>query len=326
MTTATVSDDRTTLYHRGGGSEKVYQAAVEPSGGGFVVRFAFGRRGSTLQSGTKTPQPVGYEQARKVYERLVREKTAKGYTPGEDGTPCSRTGREAQVSGVLLQLLNPVDEADAQRLVADDDWWAQEKFDGRRVLIQKRGADVAGINRSGLLIGLPEPVLEAVKAIGAEACLLDGEAVGDVYHCFDLLEHDGLDLRPSPYALRYDGVLDLVDNVCSDHLRFADTATTTRAKERALDRLRRAKREGAVFKHRSAPYTPGRPASGGTQLALKFYATASCVVTRKNGTRRSVSLGWRTGAGHVGVGNATVPLNNPVPKPGEVVEVRRRGT
>ena len=283
MTTATASDDRTTLYYREGGSDKLYQAAVEPSGGGFVVSFAFGRRGSTLQSGTKTPQPVGYEQARKVYERLVKEKTANGYTRGDDGTPYARTAKEAQVSGVLLQLLNPVDEADAQRLVADDDWWAQEKFDGRRVLVQKRGAEVAGINRSGLLTGLPEPLLQAVKAIGAESCLLDGEAVGDVYHCFDLLEHDGLDLRPSPYALRYDRVLDLVDNVCSDHLRFADTATTALAKQLMLGRLTREKREGAVFKHRSAPYTPGRPASGGAQLKLKFYATASRVVAEKTG-------------------------------------------
>src|SRR4051795_1161651 len=79
--------DAVTLYYRQGASDKVYRAAVEPSGPGYVVTFAFGRRGSTLQTGTKTPQPVGYDEARVIFDRFVREKTAKGYTPGADGTP-----------------------------------------------------------------------------------------------------------------------------------------------------------------------------------------------------------------------------------------------
>ena len=322
MNTDTVSDDRITLYYRDGGSDKVYQAAVAPSGTGFIVNFAFGRRGCTLQTGSKTPRPVSYEQAKKVYDALVKEKTAKGYTPGEDGTPYAGTAKGAQATGVLPQLLNPIDEPEAQRLIADDGWWAQEKFDGKRVLIRKRGAEISGINRSGLLIGLPEPVLEAVRLLDAESCLLDGEAVGEVYHCFDLLEQGGLDLRLSPYTLRYDRVVNLVDNVPSDQLRFADIATTARAKQLMLDRLRREKREGAVFKDRSAPYASGRPASGGGQLKLKFYATASCVVTGRNGTRRSVALELSDGSGRVGVGNVTIPANQAVPDPGEVVEVR----
>ena len=60
-----------TLYFREGSSDKVYQACVEPGGGGFVVNFAFGRRGSTLQTGTKTAKPVDYQAALKVYDKLV---------------------------------------------------------------------------------------------------------------------------------------------------------------------------------------------------------------------------------------------------------------
>src|SRR4051795_4879560 len=77
--------DAVTLYYRQGASDKVYRAAVEPSGPGYVVTFAFGRRGGTLQTGTKTPVPVGYDEARAVFDRLVREKAAKGYRPGDDG-------------------------------------------------------------------------------------------------------------------------------------------------------------------------------------------------------------------------------------------------
>src|SRR3954471_21609162 len=77
--------DAVTLYYRQGSSDKVYRAAVEPSGPGYAVTFAFGRRGNTLQTGTKTPEPVGYDEAKVIFGRLVREKTAKGYRTGADG-------------------------------------------------------------------------------------------------------------------------------------------------------------------------------------------------------------------------------------------------
>ena len=49
-----------TLYYREGNSDKVYQVQFDRIDGGYVVNFQFGRRGSTLQSGTKTPEPVSY--------------------------------------------------------------------------------------------------------------------------------------------------------------------------------------------------------------------------------------------------------------------------
>lgn len=55
------------LRFQEGRSDKVYQAAIEPAPGssdGYLVNFAYGRRGNTLTTGTKTPQPVPLEQAR----------------------------------------------------------------------------------------------------------------------------------------------------------------------------------------------------------------------------------------------------------------------
>jgi bifunctional non-homologous end joining protein LigD len=80
-----------TLYFEQGSSNKVYQAAIEPKNGLFVVNFAFGRRGSTLNSGTKTDVPVDEQTASRIFEKLVAEKKAKGYTPGPDGTPHQQT-------------------------------------------------------------------------------------------------------------------------------------------------------------------------------------------------------------------------------------------
>src|SRR5437660_4235166 len=137
-----------TLYYRDGRSDKVYQVQLEPQGGGFVVNFQFGRRGSTLQSGTKTNNPVSYGEAAKIYNRLVNEKKGKGYAEGEDGTHYEASEARGRQSDLLPQLLNEIDDERLNRLIADDDWYMQEKKDGRRLLIEKSGDAVRGINRT----------------------------------------------------------------------------------------------------------------------------------------------------------------------------------
>src|SRR2546427_7161734 len=121
MDTVTVTERResTTLYCREGTSDKGYQASLEPAGGLFVVNFAYRRRGSTLNTGTKISSPVDYETAKTIYDKLVREKTAKGYTPGEDGTPYQNTDNEHRSTGILPQLLNPIDENAVRQLIHD---------------------------------------------------------------------------------------------------------------------------------------------------------------------------------------------------------------
>src|SRR4051794_3548279 len=96
----------TTLYFREGSSDKVYQAAIEPKNNLFVVTFAYGRRGTTLQTGIKTPTPVDLSTAESVFDKLVREKTAKGYTPTENGTPYQQSDQSNIATGIRPQLLN----------------------------------------------------------------------------------------------------------------------------------------------------------------------------------------------------------------------------
>jgi bifunctional non-homologous end joining protein LigD len=67
---------------------------------GSSVTFAYGRRGSTMSTGSKTSSPVDYDEAKRVYDNLVREKTAKGYTPGTDGTPYVRRQQRQAALGL----------------------------------------------------------------------------------------------------------------------------------------------------------------------------------------------------------------------------------
>lgn len=309
-----------TLYYREGASDKVYQAAIEPRDGGHVVTFAYGRRGSTLSTGTKTPTPVTYEQAKRLYDKLVTEKCAKGYTPGEDGTPYRQTDKESASTGIACQLLNPIKEDQLDPLLEDPAYWLQEKYDGRRLLIQKQGETITGINRLGLAVGIPEIVAASAQAFTSDF-LMDGEAVGDRLHAFDLLALNGVDTRGWPYRDRYLRLLDIIDSTPQPAIRLASTAFLPEQKRARLEKLKAAGKEGVVFKCSDAPYTPGRPASGGTQFKYKFHETASFIVSRVN-AKRSVSLALLSWDKLVPAGNVTIPANHEIPVVGAIVEVR----
>ena len=310
---------RVSLYYREGSSDKVYQAAIEPAGNQYVVNFAYGRRGTTLTTGTKTSSPVNYYTAKLIYDILVREKKAKGYTEGADGTPYQHT--EKQASGILPQLLNPIEESEVEALLRDDDYCAQEKFDGKHLLIRKQDEHLEGINKKGLLVGLPVSVANDLRNLHG-SFIPDGESIGDDYHAFDLLEHNGENLRPLPYRIRLGRlVILLLSSSRHLHVRLVETAFTTQQKTELWQRLRRENREGIVFKRLDASYTPGKPNSGGPQLKFKFVATVSAVVAQIN-ARRSVEISLLKGRSLVSCGNVAIPANHQIPPVGAIVEVR----
>jgi bifunctional non-homologous end joining protein LigD len=308
-----------TLYFREGSSDKVYQCSIEPRSDLFVVTFAYGRRGSTLNTGTKTPSPVSFESARTILLKLVSEKMAKGYTRGEAGTPYRHSENESLVTGILPQLLNPIEETEAKRLLLIPGWCLQEKMDGRRLLIRKSGI-VTGINRKGLAVGVPESILEAVRGIVPDF-VMDGEGIGDRFFAFDLLEFGGRNLRGLPYELRLEELTVILCIVASDTLQVVPTATTAADRRTLFERLQREKKEGVVFKRLDAPYSPGRPNSGGSQLKHKFVATLSAVVSKVN-PQRSVEIRLLGAEGWQRAGNVSIPANHPVPQVGTIVEVR----
>jgi len=67
----------TTLYFKDTKSDKQYNASLEKFGRLFVVNFAYGKRGGNLKEGTKTHTPVAYDQAKIIYDKLVKSKTDK---------------------------------------------------------------------------------------------------------------------------------------------------------------------------------------------------------------------------------------------------------
>ena len=309
---------RTILYFREGNSDKVYQTAIEPAEGGFLVNFAYGRRGSALQTGTKTQRPVPEEEARKIAAKLIAEKQAKGYTIEADGTPFLSSDKEGRTTGIHCQLLNSVEEDRVPDLLHDSRHVLQEKHDGRRMLIRKQGSEIIGINRRGLAVTPSEAIGKAALEIPGDF-VIDGEAVGDLLHAFDLLEVDGQDTRPMGFLDRHHRLVLLLGT--STTIRPVGIFVEPAEKEEEYLRLRNAGAEGVVFKDRTAHFHAGRPASGGTQLKFKFVTTASFIVGAVN-NRRSIALLLLDGDQELPAGNVTITPDFELPGIGAIVEVR----
>lgn len=313
-----------TLYFSEGKSDKVYQAQLRPDGAGWRVDFQYGRRGSALTAGSKTPTPLPYAQAKRIYDKLVADKRGKGYTPVEGGVAYSATEHAGRASGYRPQLLNAVEDAEElETLLLDPAWGMQEKYDGERRLLVINGDQVIGTNRKGLTVALSaeieRTVREHIETRGLT--VIDGEQVGETYQPFDLLVCHGVDLRERPYAERLDALEALIVDALDWPRPF--TYRTPEHKRRVLDELRTERHEGVVFKRMEAPYTPERPASGGTQRKFKFIDSASCRVRALNAGKRSVQLDVYAPitSGWIAVGSVTIPPNHAVPEPGDVVEV-----
>ncbi len=309
-----------TLNYQEGTSDKVYQVAITPSSTGYAVNYSYGRRGSAMSTGTKTQTPVSLEMAQAIFSKLVQAKMAKGYKPAENSSLYQLPENGTLDTGVRCQLLNGSTEAELENLLLDRDHWMQEKFDGRRLLLRKVGTKITGINRLGRSTAIPEPLVESARVFEHDF-LLDGEAVGEKLHAFDLLELDGEDLRSKSYKIRYLRLMNLLSGVQQRGIRFVDTAFLPKQKMALFRQLKGELKEGVVFKACEAPYTGGRPNTGGSQLKFKFVETASFVVKRIN-EQRSVALLLFENGKIADAGNVTIPVNFEIPAVGSVVECR----
>ncbi len=334
----------TTLFFKEGGSDKVYQASIEKRDAGYMVNFAFGRRGAALKAGTKTAAPVSLEAAIAIYDKLVQEKTAKGYSPGEDGTPFVGSELAGRASGIFCQLLSNA-PLDLSAYIENPEWGAMEKFDGDRRLVRvdSETGQVEGINRRGLIVPLPEPLAQAALRVGRHITasgkvVFDGELIGESLVVFDLAHGEGASLsetaadapesRPlqdHPFETRYRALENAIGRHLAENaadqliLRLAPLALSTSEKDALAQDVKGRNGEGIVFRQRNAPYRSGRCDHA---LKVKFIETASVIAGPVNGSKRSVSMLVHDADGKlVPCGNVTVLPNFELPVQGAVLEV-----
>ncbi|MGB3641031.1 MAG: WGR domain-containing protein, partial [Rivularia sp. (in: cyanobacteria)] len=97
---------RKTLHYQKDASDKVYEVDLcEVAEDKYLVNFRYGRRGANLKEGTKTTQPVALTKAEQVFDKLVGEKTRKGYVDVSASSVTTPTQPVATVDNPRIQAI-----------------------------------------------------------------------------------------------------------------------------------------------------------------------------------------------------------------------------
>src|SRR5947207_4999945 len=171
---------------------------------------------------------------------------------------------------------------------ATGDWIYELKFDGIRLIGVKRDDKISLLSRNEneLTKRFPE-IVEAIKALPARECVIDGEVVAldeegrssfqllqaremegrksSVYfYAFDLLQLDGESLLSLPLGARKN-VLEELCADAGDPSRYS--GNIGREAKPLLEEVKRRGLEGIIGKQRNSVYEPGR--RSGAWIKLK---------------------------------------------------------
>ena len=322
--------ERADLFCKSGSKDAVYHMEIVQTEGGYLVNYRNGRAGGTLASGSETAKPLAtLEAAQKVMEKTVKEKL-KASPPYQlmEVAGSAFTSVQADVAGratgLLPQLLNEIDTEDAAAVAAvvnDDFFCIEQKADGERRMLRSLGDGSVpiGSNRKGQEVALPVEIANSVAHI---RCTLDGEIIGSQFYAFDMLELNGTDLRGERQEHRK-AKLHGIANQLGRGITILPAAHTKAEKLAMMEMCRLLKQEGVVAKDITAPYTEGRPNSGGPQRKLKNWEITTVVVVKENEGKRSVVVAVVDQQDRlVEVGSVTIPQNAVMPQPGTFMEVR----
>ena len=212
-----------------------------------------------------------------------------------------------------------MDRETAIRLARQTNIGIQEKKDGERLLTRAVGGVVTAGNKKGLVTAVPPGVADEFTRLGDTET--DGERIAATYHVFDLLSHDGVDLRGLGFVERYHRLAALFADRGDSVVKLVPLVTGVEAKHGFITALERDGKEGFVLKDLNARYEPG---DSRTQFKFQFRKTASFIAGTGNPNgRRSVQLFVLRGDGsRRDLGFVTIPGLVPLPCPEDIVSVR----
>lgn len=330
-------------YTDGARSDKVYNILIEEVGPGqYTVTGYNGRRGSTLAAQPKTPSPVSFAEAKKIFDDLESSKrnsrkspysvvgrNSANSSPAPRATPRStppRTASAPRATGYKASYPKKISEAEAARLLESSEWYAQQKFDGVFMAVLYRGGGVTASNKLGNGVAVPPKLSQALqelsKLAGCEISLgLAGEYLDDALHVFNVWEKNGVRLDQLATDVRL-SLLQRFESLYRNHLteagddgpapvRFIYTAKTLEEKLRLAEDLRASDAEGLIFRHRE------------TDVAFKWkYWEQADVLVIPNEGRRSAECFVHHRGSLKSLGSVTLP-NEATHR--ELVEATARG-
>ena len=226
------------------------------------------------------------KQKDEVVGKPHRLSVAKRGNPPQTGRPTMASLPD--LPWAKTRFIEPMKAKLVETPPATDDWIYELKFDGIRLIGVKRDDKVSLLSRNENELNKRFPeIVEAIKALPARECVMDGEVVAldeegrssfqllqaremegrksPVYfYAFDLLQLDGKSLLSLPLEARKN-VLEKLGAGVGDPIRYSG-AIGGDAK-RLLEEVKRRGLEGIIGKQRNSVYEPGR--RSGAWIKLK---------------------------------------------------------
>lgn len=181
-------------------------------------------------------------------------------------------------------LAEAVPDGRLEHYITNDDWIAEQKLDGQRVLVRVRDGQVAFLQRQGNPTSkdMPRKVQSVLSTLSGDEWYFDGELVGggngtlwlfDMPVALDKVSPtDELYFRKSMLDAFYEALLEGQ----TPQLRVLPTAYGTDDKRLLVKRVQESGGEGVMFKHLDKPYDSGRRSR--FVLKAKNRNTIDCVV------------------------------------------------
>ena len=134
------------------------------------------------------------------------------------------------------QLLTSIEDGnDAVARLLDPTYAVQQKFDGKRIILHIDRTSVTAYNRDGLQCDISKNIVTEAKLFSPLAPLvIDSEWIRETnnLYAFDLLEIDGIDLRPTRFIDR----IQQLTKTLQRRTNFLNTSSTYRGGRDSQDR------------------------------------------------------------------------------------------
>ena len=153
------------------------------------------------------------------------------------------------MAGALPEWLEPMAATLTEKRFHEPEWLFERKFDGIRLLAFKEGSEIRLLSRYRKLQDIPA-LADAIRRLPVRNVILDGELSWDrhsVYHVFDILWLDDLDVTAMPLEARRAMLADLPIERPME--RVAELKGPT-----PWDRACADGWEGVIAKRRDSPY------------------------------------------------------------------------
>jgi len=210
-------------------------------------------------------------------------------------------------------------------LITNDDWAAEQKFDGHRMLVMITDGNPRAFNRLGTEVRVPDTLVEDLSNPGfSENWILDGEYMNGDYYVFDCPVSDvaqvTCDTEHEDRKEFLDGFFPMWE---PSRCHLVPTSYTTKQKTKLFEECYNNHLEGLVFKKFCGKYAPGKRTL--SVVKYKFVETADAMVVEVNrkGKERAITLGMFKNGIQIDVGGCKIPDDQiGVIKVGDVVEVK----